>query len=151
MEMERNGSWSKATTSSVKQGGVLWHGHVWWPREIGLKCMEYIICSDLAKCCNTDMTVLHRWIVTQNILQKHPNPFLWQGIGSIFQLTSTQPNWACFSEDITEGKTHKQYPKEGSFSIGLAKHLKEGHSGFGYDILSRLQVVIDCKGFSFKY
>ncbi len=60
----------------------------------------------------------------------------------------SQSNLACFSvtEDKTEGrKTLKQAATQGGCSEDLAKHL-QGGSSMG----SRLQAVIDCKGFPSK-
>ncbi len=98
-----------------------------------------------------------RWTMTQSILQKQPKSFEGKELDCYAMaksITWPESDWACISlaEDKTEGKMpQEQAGTEDGCSRGLAEHYRDETQRLVMSMRSRLQAVIDCKGFATKY
>ncbi len=155
---------------------VSWRGHVWLPVELVLlyllmmwlltkaagwilKCFGqyYLLIFSQMLQNSLDGASQCRWTMTQSILQKQPKSFWRERSGLLCNGQVNHLTWIRLSMhftcwDKTEGKMpQEQAGTEDGCSRGLAEHHQGWNPASVMSMRSRLQAVIDCKGFATKY
>ncbi len=155
---------------------VSWRGHVWLPVELVLlyywwcDCWQKqqdefwsvsgnIICSYSAKCFRTHWTALHSADGQWPKAYCKSNQRVFEGkevdcYAMAKSITWPESDWACISlaEDKTEGKCPKNKQELKTVAVEAWQSItRDETQRLVMSMRSRLQAVIDCKGFATKY
>ncbi len=155
---------------------VSWRGHVWLPVELVLlyywwcDCWQKqqdefwsvsgnIICSYSAKCFRTHWTALHSADGQWPKAYCKSNQRVFEGkevdcYAMAKSITWPESDWACISlaEDKTEGKMPKNKQELKTVAVEAWQSItRDETQRLVMSMRSRLQAVIDCKGFATKY
>ncbi len=155
---------------------VSWRGHVWLPVELVLlyllmmwlltkaagwilKCFGqyYLLIFSQMLLKLIDGASQCRWTMTQSILQKQPKSFWRERSGLLCNGQVNHLTWIRLSMHFTCWRQNwRKMPQEqAGTEDGCSRGLAEHHQGWTQRLVmsmrSRLQAVIDCKGFATKY
>ncbi len=155
---------------------VSWRGHVWLPVELVLlyllmmwlltkaagwilKCFGqyYLLIFSQMLQNSLDGASQCRWTMTQSILQKQPKSF-WRersGLlcnGQVNHLTWIRLSMHSLAEDKLKGKCPKNKQELKTVAVEAWQSItRDETQRLVMSMRSRLQAVIDCKGFATKY
>ncbi len=155
---------------------VSWRGHVWLPVELVLlyllmmwlltkaagwilKCFGqyYLLIFSQMLQNSLDGASQCRWTMTQSILQKQPRVFEGKEVDCYAMaksITWPESDWACISlaEDKLKGKCPKNKQELKTVAVEAWQSItRDETQRLVMSMRSRLQAVIDCKGFATKY